>query len=114
MDYIKLKAKVAELEKKSVDWDRKVEIVKMDVNRTRRQAGTAGSSRPGSKMNLGGSMRTTPFASRPVEKMRAKQNLLVRLGTRRLLYGKNVQMEVHFWSLEWESFVTTWYLARRQ
>ncbi|GAQ89999.1 hypothetical protein KFL_005880020 [Klebsormidium nitens] len=62
MDYIKLKAKVAELEKKSVDWERKVEIVEMDVKRTRRQAGlTGGSSRPGSKMNLAGSMRTTPL-----------------------------------------------------
>jgi len=37
LDYIKLKADVADLEKKSIDWERKVEIAELEVKRLRKQ-----------------------------------------------------------------------------
>ena len=40
IDYIHLKAEVAELEKKAVDWERKVEIAEMESSRKRRAAAT--------------------------------------------------------------------------
>ena len=36
MDYIRLKAAVTDLEKKTVDWERKNEIAEMDLSRTQK------------------------------------------------------------------------------